>query len=309
MKIKWMIGVVGLVAIAGVAWQTLSKNETVSMPVTTLKSRRVAYTATYTGKIESAQSKSVYTDAACIAGDVLVKTGQTVEKGDVLFTVDTEATRQVAAMLGDYGDYSEVAMPTSTELVAPVRGVVTAVNVKEGEIADTAKPCVVISSGEDLQVKISVPEKGLPGLFVGQKVSVSGVAFARDTYHGRIDSISSAARTQLSGTVTETVVDAVVLLDREEIDDSLRVGLSAKAEILLEEVADALVVPYEAVMQDDTGAEYVYVLQNGQAVRRSVTTGRVLPEGFVVSEGLTAGERIILSPERVTENGMAVTAS
>lgn len=304
-----MMTVLALLAVVGgVSW-AMARPHTLSVPVHTVEEQTVRYTAEYTGKVESAESKSVYTDTACIAGEVLVKTGQVVEKGDVLFTVDGEATRQVAATLGGYGDLGEVALPDTEEMVAPVRGIVSTLNVKAGEITSTDKPCVVISSGEALQVKISVPEKGLPRIFEGQAVSVSGVAFDKEVYGGSITDIASSARVQSASAGGETVVDVTVTLNPEDIDDSLRIGLSADTEILLEEAANTLVVPYEAVMQDDGGQEYVYLLQNGCAVKRAITTGRVMQEGFVVEEGLAAGEQVITAPERITEEGMAVTAA
>lgn len=307
MKRKYMIAVIALLAVVGGAWWAVSRPETLSVPVHTVTARTVRYTAAYSGKVESAESKSVYTDTACIAGEVLVKTGQVVEKGDVLFTVDAEATRQVAATLAGYGDFDDPEMPLTEELVAPVRGIVSTLNVKEGEITDTSKPCVVISSSEALQVKLSVPERGLTPLYEGQRVAVSGVAFDKEAYAGTVSAIASSARAQLSGTTSETVVDVTVALDPADIDESLRVGLSALAEILLEESANTLVVPYEAVMQDDTGREYVYLLQNGCAVKRIITTGRVMEEGFVVKEGLADGDQVITAPERITESGTAVT--
>lgn len=282
----------------------------VAVSVYTVSPQTVRHTVDYTGKVESAENKSIYTDIPCIAGDVLVKTGQLVEKGDVLFTVDVDATKQAAATLED-------ALPGSSldegeiqqEMTSPVRGIVSSLNVSEGEITDSAKPCVVISSGEALQVKISVPESGLSDIFVGQEVTLSGVAFEKDSYRGTISSIAPSARTQASGTASETVVDTIIDIHPEDVDDSLRIGLSAKAQIVLDESPNALIVPYEAVLQDDEGWEYVYICQNATAVKRVITTGNALEDGFEVRAGLTEGEQVILTPEKIEKNGAAVTAT
>lgn len=282
----------------------------VAVSVYTVSPQTVRHTVDYTGKVESAENKSIYTDIPCIAGDVLVKTGQLVEKGDVLFTVDVDATKQAAATLED-------ALPGSSldegeiqqEMTSPVRGIVSSLNVSEGEITDSAKPCVVISSGEALQVKISVPESGLSDIFVGQEVTLSGVAFEKDSYRGTISSIAPSARTQASGTASETVVDTIIDIHPEDVDDSLRIGLSAKAQIVLNESPNALIVPYEAVLQDDEGREYVYICQNAIAMKRVITTGNALEDGFEVRAGLKEGEQVILTPEKIEKNGAAVTAT
>ncbi len=306
MKYKW-VAVLLVVATAGggLIWG-LSRSEPEALPTKTLQAQAVNYTACYTGRVESAESRSVYTDTACVAGEVLVKTGQMVEKGDVLFTVDADATGQVAATLSGLGGMSEIAVPEATEMVAPVRGIVSVLNVKAGELTKADKPCVVISSGEELQVKLSVPERALPRLFEGQAVSVSGVAFDKEAYKGTVTEIASAARTQLTAAGSDTVVDVTVTLDPEEIDPSLRIGLSADADILLEEIDSALVVPFEAVMQEDNGREYVFVVERATAKKVYITSDRATADGVVVTKGLTPGCRVITAPERVTEDGMAV---
>lgn len=287
----------------------LTRPTAVSAALYTVTAHTVRHTVEYTGKVESAESKSVYTAVPCVAGEVLVKAGQLVEKGDVLFTIDEDATRQVAATLGGQRitELDQAELPT--DITAPVRGIVTTLNVSEGDMTDTSKPSVVISSGEALQVKVGVPEKGVSHIFVGQEVTLSGVAFEKEAYSGNISAISPSARTQMSGTASETVVDTTITIDPEEVDESLRIGLSAKARITLEVSPHALVVPYEAVMQDEQGQEYVYLYQNGQAIKRVITTGTASEEGFEILEGLQNGDRVVASPEKIKKSGTAVTAT
>lgn len=294
-----------------VAVSSLSKPAAVNVSLYTVSAHTVRHTVDYTGKVESAESKSVYTEVACIAGDVLVKPGQMVEKGDVLFTIDTDATKQVAATLGRQSQLIDLdnLKDIKNEVTAPVRGIVSTLNVTEGDITDTSKPCAVISSGEALQVKIGVPEKGLSHIYEGQEVSLSGVAFDKDSYRGTVTEISPSARTQLNGSVSETVIDTTVTINPEDVDDSLRVGLSAKACITLEVFPNALIVPYETVQQDNEGQEYVYVCKNGRAEKRVITTGNELSEGFEVLTGLSDGEQIVSDPTKVDKNGAAVTST
>lgn len=294
-----------------VAVSSFSKPAAVDVSLYTVSAHTVRHTVDYTGKVESAESKSVYTEVACIAGDVLVKPGQMVEKGDVLFTIDMAATKQVAATLGGQSQLLDLANldTIDNEVTAPVRGIVSTLNVTEGDITDTSKPCAVISSGEALQVKIGVPEKGLSHIYEGQEVTLSGVAFDKDSYRGTVTEISPSARTQLNGSVSETVIDTTVTINPEDVDDSLRVGLSAKAQITLEISPNALIVPYEAVQQDDEGQEYVYVCQDGKAEKRVITTGNELSEGFEVLSGLSDGEQIVSDPTKVGKNGAAVTST
>lgn len=74
------------------------------------------------------------------------------------------------------------------------------------------------------------------------------------------------------------------------MDASLRVGLNAKAAVQVSSIPDALVVPYECVLQDEEGDEYVYAYADGRAA----------PTGFRVRGGV---EHRIPCGVRVTDRG------
>ena len=253
---------------------------------------------------------SAWLRPAAVSASLYTMTAHTV-RHTVEYTgkVDEDAPRQVAATLGGQQLSALENTELPADITAPVRGIVTTLNVDEGDMTDNTKPSVVISSGEALQVKVGIPEKGLSHIYVGQDVSISGVAFDKGVYTGEVTAISPSARTQISGTATETVVDATIAIDPEEVDESLRIGLSAKASITLEVAPHALVAPYEAVLQDEEGQEYVYLYEGGQAVKRVVTTGIASEEGFEIIEGLQSGDQIIATPEKIKESGTAVTAA
>ena len=282
--------------------------EGVTVTVHTVAEQPVKKTVICSGTIESVESKNLYLDVSCIAGEVYSKAGQQVKKGDVLFTVDVDATKQVLANLGG----NSVNIPDDAikkEITAPVNGVLTVLNVQSGELADASKPCAVISSSDELQVKVSIHEKDIKNIAVGQKVQVSGTAFQKDTYTGTVTEISPSARQQYVGSITETVVDAIVVLDTSCLDASLRLGLTAQADVIVEELPDALVIPYECILQDEENQEFVYVLQDGCAVKRVVETGSELREGCSIIGGLQVGEQVIMQPDRITEDGEKVQLS
>ena len=82
--------------------------------------------------------------------------------------------------------------------------------------------------------------------------------------------------------------------------------MNAKAAVQVSSIADALVVPYECVMQDEEGDEYVYAYADGRAVRRVFVSGEEWSTGFHVVSGLQAGDRILLDPEKVSRDGAPV---
>ena len=97
-KYGWLAAATA-VAITGVLTAgSLMKPETVEVKTYTLEERAVEKTVSCTGKIEAAESRKVYTDISCVMQDVPVTAGQQVEKGDVLFTVDVDATTSASVL-------------------------------------------------------------------------------------------------------------------------------------------------------------------------------------------------------------------
>lgn len=272
----------------------------------TVTASQVKQTISCTGKVQSAEGNEVYAGAPCIAREILVQEGQEVQAGDVLFTVDTEATQQALAQLGG----SAVTGNAPSAVTAPVGGVVTELNVQRGELTSTIKPCAVISSGNTVHVAVVIREKYVSRVAVGQAVEISGVAFSKAVYHGTVTYLADVAHQEYLGTVSETVVDAVVTLQEDELDTSLRAGLNAQACVVVNVVDNALLVPYTCIAQSEEGEEYVYVYQeNGKAVRQTPQFGDECGDGVLVVSGLAPGARVVCEPETLSGEVATVRAS
>lgn len=292
-------------AIGAILWGN-AKNREMEPEVTvyTLQPALLEETVACTGRIEAAESEDVYVTLPCVADKVLVKAGDAVNKGDVLFTVDVDSTREVIASAGGISSSLVDGAQIQKEIKASRSGTIRSLNVKGGETVGTDSPAAVISSGDTLQVAVAINENNIRDVRVGQKATVSGAAFSKDSYTGIITYIASSARLQYVGTASETVVDAIITL--EEKDDSLRPGLSAKSRVLISSQPDGLIVPYEYVMQDGQEQEYVYIYEKGRAVRRPVETGRELSQGFEILSGLAPGDRVITESASIRRDGQRV---
>ena len=67
-----------------------------------------------------------------------------------------------------------------------------------------------------------------------------------------------------------------------------------------------MLVPYEAVLQDDVGTEYVYLYESGRAVRRDVITGEEYETGIAITEGLAGTELLVENASEITRDGMVI---
>ena len=68
--------------------------------------------------------------------------------------------------------------------------------------------------------------------------------------------------------------------------------LDTEQGLLGDDPADAVVVPQGGFFQT-TGGNWVYVLENGEAVKRQIELGRQNPQYFEVLSGLEIGEQVV----------------
>lgn len=191
-----------------------------------------------------------------------------------------------------------------TEIRAPAAGQVTAMNCSVGALSLPGTPVCTLSRTESLQVKMSVPEESAGLIAEGDTVSFQAAATGGEEYSGKISRIFPAAVKTLSGTSQQTVVGFYVALPED--CSGLKPGYTVDGVIRIGEEQKALVVPYEAIRQDEANQEFVYLAQNGRAVRRDITVSRELSGGAAVSEGLSVGDRVIQDAAVVSGEGCLV---
>ena len=282
-----------------------SGSQTVAVRTRLLSAAPVSETISCKGRVEETTETAVQTVGDCVVGRVTVQNGERVSKGDVLFTVDKAAT--LSAMAGvDGATAVKYAMTESIkkEITAPCDGVVDRLAVSGGSLVSGDQICAVIAASEPVQIRLSVPERHIARIKLGQKVKVSGIGFERDDYAGYISEIASSAKQEPSGTGTETTVEAVVTLEEGESDESLRVGLSAKGAVIVSTVPVGYILPYEAVAVDENNREFVYILE-GETARKYVFSPKAeLTDGYLVTDHFSDDDRLILEPEKIVENGV-----
>ncbi len=89
--------------------------------------------------------------------------------------------------------------------------------------------------------------------------------------------------------------------------DPVRVVFSITDRALDETVGELPIVPMSSVLQDRQG-KYVYVLNEGNTVsRRAIVTGTRIDNGWSVTDGLKAGETIVVEGLQRIADGQAVS--
>ncbi len=144
-----------------------------------------------------------------------------------------------------------------------------------------------------LIVEASVHESVLKQVVVGRPCKIAVDALAGQQFDGRVQFVALLPdKGSWWANPNQRVYRTEIVVSNPHPD--MRPGMSCSIEILSEVVPDALVVPLQCVFLD--GSDTVAFVIDGQtSTKRTVKTGRSSQTLVQILEGLSAGERVLLS--------------
>jgi len=150
-----------------------------------------------------------------------------------------------------------------------------------------------------LRVTARVDENDRGRVQPGMAVSQQFDAIPDRKFTGRISQIGTIASMDFSaGWPIPRNFSVEITLD--ETDSRLKPGMSADVRVTLDRVANALVIPTEALFQKG-GQTTVYVAHGSNFEERVIQVGRKSGDRALVTNGLKAGERVALQDPTVKE--------
>ena len=150
-----------------------------------------------------------------------------------------------------------------------------------------------------MRVIADVPEKDVHFLRVGQAVEiiVAAVDGLNDRLTGRIEHIAFAA-----DEVTRTYRTKIVIDNRSL---KLRPGMIVRARFVRQDLKDVISIPLYALMERD-GEKVVFVAEQGQARKVTVTTGSSVDERIIIRKGLSPGQKLIVKGQQLLIDGARI---
>ena len=254
-----------------------------------------------TGKIEAADNVEMKLSVPVRPDRIEVEAGDRVKKGQLLFTVDKEATVQAMAGVteqsGSLQDGAEPETLVPDSVSAPSDGIVTEVNISTDKVAKASSVLMTIAKSETLQVRMSISENLISSVETGQRVIITGNGFKGVEYGGQIKKVQSSARSTATSGGEEVVVEAIAEIFNP--DERIKPGFTAKVRIITDVGRSVITLPYEAVMQDSENQEFVYVVHEHWMHKRKVDTGRETDSGLEIISGVEAGDLVVARPDEV----------
>lgn len=176
---------------------------------------------------------------------------------------------------------------TDTVIRAPFRGAITQRIATLGEFLAVNAPVAVLVRWHPLRARLQVPERQAFKVRAGQRIDLvlEGQALPRP---GHVTRLSPAMEAQNRSLVIEG--------EMPNEDARLKAGAFVEATITVDPNARGIAVPQNSVLSF-AGVERSFVVAEGKLAERLVKLGRKLGDGrVVVTEGLQAGDEIVLNP-------------
>jgi RND family efflux transporter MFP subunit len=228
------------------------------------------------------------------AESILAKAKDKLHKGrwPMPFFVKTiEMELDKAALAIDIASAEIVAIGVSLPnavITAPVGGEILWIDLEPGEWAVATAPVITIIDTSVLQMKGIVDEMDMPFVELGGKVVVTLDALPEKQTEGKVTYISPV------GTIQSGVVFYETTLELEKIDSMFRDGMSATADVIVEERKDVLLLPVGAISREGGGYYVMKMLGEEQSEQIEIKVG--LNDGRFVEilSGLKEGDEVLI---------------
>lgn len=180
-------------------------------------------------------------------------------------------------------------------LIAPMSGVVTAVNVNPGEVFAADTPMLTIMDESVVVAHVKVPLTDLGKVHLGQTAQVIPSALPGQVFQGTVTAVIPQADPQ-----TDTFEVWVAVTNS---DMTLLPGMSAYVHI--KSPTAAITVPRLAVLDADSFA-VVFVMHGSQVYEQPVHVAGRSIDTVIVDKGLSAGDKVVLVGLDQVRNGQTV---
>lgn len=328
---KRIIILIVLIVLGLIGYNLFAPKEAAVLQFTTVKKQDIKSTIASSGNLTGKDSASLKFKSSGKLSYINVKTGDKVQKWDVIAGLDTQdlnITLQQAQntlrdkqaiidkTLDDVKDHSkdetftqrqtrttaEVARDNAYDnvkaaqrafqdavIVSPLNGTITQAAFIPGQSVSASDIIAQVVDTSEIFFDVEVDEADISKISLGQAAEVSLDAYENQVFTGIIDQITPQTKTTSSGA---TVIPVRIKMDSPKI--IFVNGLSGQASIITALSKNALVIPQEALREDNM----VFVEQDKETKPVKVIPGIQSDTDVEIKDGLSEGQRVLLNPPK-----------
>lgn len=193
-----------------------------------------------------------------------------------------------------------------TRLVAPMNGVITAVQVEANEVVNAGMLIAKVSSLGRPEVEVGVPEVVINKLNIGQKAAIKFPSLPEQVFEAEVIEIAYASEKSTTFPVTLNIMNP---------EQEIRPGMATEVDFIVgaseDKASNGIVAPLAAVASGTEG-NYVFRLVGGQengvyiVEKVNVELGTIINEAYTIKKGLKEGDLIAVAGLRSLYDGRKV---
>jgi len=199
---------------------------------------------------------------------------------------------------------------SKTQIISPIDGVVTSLDIKVGETAIASSTNIpgsslmTIANPSSIYTEVLVDEADIANIRVGQKAEIVAIAYPDEPMQGTVRFIANTAKIAQG----RTGLSFVVKIDIEDPGEvTLRPGMSCRAEIFTQDDRLVTAVPIEAVLFEEDKAEnrsdhFIFLNNQGVAKKMKVEVGLSDDEFQELLSEIDSDVDVIVGPNRELRN-------
>jgi membrane fusion protein, multidrug efflux system len=185
------------------------------------------------------------------------------------------------------------------KITAPISGVISRKFIDEGEIVTESSmtkssPLVTIVDAEKVKVTVPVGEKEISRVKKGQRAEITLDAHPDKVFYGEVYNIFPVIDLQ-----TRTAQVEILVSNPER---SLKPGMFARTEIVINSRNNVLVIPVDSIIEGGDG-KHVFVAEGDRVRLRQIITGLEEGEKIEVVSGLEKGDLLVVEGQHTVKSG------
>ncbi|GJQ05403.1 efflux RND transporter periplasmic adaptor subunit [Capnocytophaga canimorsus] len=212
-----------------------------------------------------------------------------------------------------------------TSIYAPASGTISKLNVELGErvvgtVQMTGTEIMRVANLSSMEVEVDVNESDIVKVNINDRATIEVDAYPKKNFEGRVTNIANTANAtasveQVTNFKVKIHIDEAsyqaLLTGKKQGYSPFRPGMTATVDILTTKRNDVVTVPVSAIVmksikaiskdslikeKDDKRQEAVFVVKDGKALLKAVSTGIQDNTDIEILSGVEAGEQIIVGP-------------
>ncbi len=303
--------------------ETGTGDKTINVKTAVVSTSNESYEKEYIGSIESENTVDLSFQVSGNVNRVFVSEGQTVQKGQLLASLDETSLRNVYAsakasleqiedafkrqtMLYENNSLPEikyVEVKTQLEqakaseqiakknladckLYASFSGVIGTKSIDVGTNVMPGAQVLTLMNIGSVKVKVAIPENNISAIQIGDACKVKITAMNNGAFKGKV-----IEKGVVSHPVSHTY-DIKVQLDNR--DKKIMPGMVCKA-YLNGKHNQGILIPLKAIQIDFSGKNYVWIVNlENKAERKFITTSDLIDNNVLIESGLENGDKVVI---------------